>query len=295
MKNLVLGAVENYQRRDIVPFIRSLEAVGYSGDVVFFVSNISSDLRSFLRDHGVRMVSYRRLRGPIARGLRIIMNWFLDRFRRRFNRELVSPRHPLFRYIWHIHASRYFLYFEYMKSVNEEYELILLTDVRDVVFQRDPFTFEISGSVCTFEEYPGISIGQEFFNSWWIRDLFGESCMRGMRDRTIYCSGVTFGTQTGIQSYLNTMTDLLSRRHGPYRFDQGAHNYIVYKELLHGLQLFQFQASPIVHLGITPFDLIRLSRSGDVLNASGAVAHVVHQYDRHPVIEEMYMERFGNQ
>src|SRR5690242_14234864 len=68
-RRLIVGSATNYRPDQMRPFVESLHASGYAGDVIILLSFWNWPLKSYLRRHGVRAVpmwSTRRLHGPAA-------------------------------------------------------------------------------------------------------------------------------------------------------------------------------------------------------------------------------------
>ena len=154
---------------------------------------------------------------------------------------------------------------------------ILLTDVRDVVFQSNPFTSAHLGQANVLFTLEERSIGSCRYNSHWILARYGAGILRDLKGHIISCSGTTLGTVKGIALYVDKMCDHLTDAPDILGIDQGVHNYIVYKDsiadqrvLLNGLSfvatMHYMHAISIIH--------------GKVQNMDGLITPILHQYDR---------------
>ena len=258
--NCILGLAAGYHYGDVRPFLLSLDRVGYTGRRVLFVSETTRDLER-MAEHDVTIILLKR------------------------SEELAHVPY---------NALRYFLYLDFLKQYVEPFERILISDVRDVVFQRDPFGFSwLDGINCTLEDRR-VSIGQCPHNAHWIRGHQGESALESVAEKTISCSGTTVGDHKGMMQYLTALTSRLI----PYiegermaGYDQGVHNVMVHTDVLENITLHD-NHGPIITLGYTKGEPA-LDDEGFVLNEAGERAHIVHQYDRKPNLFKAIRARFA--
>ncbi|MGE4420770.1 MAG: hypothetical protein AB7D39_00570 [Pseudodesulfovibrio sp.] len=258
--NLILGLAAGYHYGDVRPFLASLNRAAYAGDLVFFVSETTRDLER-MRAHGAELLPMDR-----APGLKDVP----------------------------CNALRYFLYLEYLRTCGKTYDRILISDVRDVIFQRNPFAFPWPEGVGCALEDPSATVGSCPFNARWVREHLGETDLAAIADRPVSCSGTTVADHASMLAYLEKMTGLLlppSTGECMAGYDQGVHNHLVHTGGLDGLTLFD-NAGPILTLAQTRGEPA-LDARGEVLNRAGRVAHMVHQYDRKPSLFKMIRERFA--
>lgn len=258
--NLILGLAAGYHYGDVRPFLMSLAESGFKGECVLFVSDTTRDLDR-IATHPVTII-------PVERRPRLEEIPF--------------------------NALRYFLYLEYLRGVGHEYGRILITDVRDVIFQRDPFSFRWpEGINCTLED-KRMTIGTCPHNSHWIREHQGRDALQGVAAAPISCSGTTVGDHESMLTYLEIMTANLLPFKGGERiagYDQGVHNVLVHTGVLENLTLHT-NAGPILTLGYAQGEP-RYDQEGFVVNQSGERAHIVHQYDRKPRLHKEVRDRFA--
>lgn len=240
--NLIMGASVGLKEGDIAPFIQSLAMTGYNGEVVIFLPESESELSE-------RLSSY------------VITQQFEDK---------------LLNYM-PIHALRYFLYNEYLKNKQTAYDKIMLSDLRDVYFQRDPFDFDMSG-LCVFLE--DITIGACPYNSSWIFALFNRETAEGMKDCQVSCSGITMGSSVSILDYLSIMRNYLLPPKQIVGYDQGVHNYILYKGLLKDTHIYTNGFGPVLTMGY--MKRWEKTEEGLLADHKGNPVNIIHQYDRHP-------------
>ncbi len=268
-KCLILGMASGYDHGQVRPFVTSLERTGFKGDLVLFVSKISGETAAFLRGHGARLVRVEDERAH------------LEDFSGKLNvqpgdisRDL-SPCN-----------MRYILYYSYLSRHGKKYSRVMLADVRDVFFQRDPFDFDSGGGLCCFLEDRCVTIGSEKLNSKWMRTAFGKDMLSKMGGNCIACSGVTIGTVPSMIEYLERMSTYLAKTESEKGIDQAVHNFLVYNDMLPDLRIFENGSGPVLNLDHTR--RISFNEDGCVVNGEGDIINVIHQYDRHPGLVSLF-------
>ncbi len=246
--NLIMGVAIGYDARQLAPFVNSLKATGYRGDLVLIVSRANIDAATIktLESQGVILESFETWRMmPVC-----------------------------------IHFARYLKYLEYL--IENPYRRIFLTDTRDVIFQADPFAGVADESLFVFAEDQSVAIGNCADNAKWVREAFGLHKLGEIRDRRISCSGTTMGSHSGIMRYLSTMIEAATRAKPESLridgIDQGLHNAIIHDGALKDFRLLENQHH-VATLGHVKPDRVSLSSDGKVINADGTMSAVVHQYD----------------
>ncbi len=259
---LVLGLAAGYHYGDVSPFLISLERAGYRGELVLFVSKTTRDLDR-INKHNVTVVPLSR---PV--GLEEIP----------------------------YNALRYFLYLNYLKSSGSRFKQILLTDVRDVIFQRNPFDYPWANGVKSALEAGHMTIGECPHNSHWTREHLGQKAWRAISHHRISCSGTTLADHDSMMAYLEDMTAGLT----PFKpgkrmagYDQAVHNLLVHTGRLQDVTLHD-NAGPILTLGYVRRKPEK-DPDGFVLNMAGKPAHMVHQYDRKPELHKALQKRYCKQ
>ncbi|MDD3310909.1 hypothetical protein [Pseudodesulfovibrio sp.] len=259
-RDLILGTAAGYHYGDVRPFLRSLDGSGFSGRCVLFVSETTRDLAR-MADHHVALLPLRADAAPDGMSC---------------------------------NALRHFLYRDYLRAQSEPPARVLLTDVRDVVFQSDPFAPAwAEGLTCAVEDRR-MTIGTCPHNSRWVRLHLGDDALARVADRPILCSGTTVGGAGAVLAYLDALTEKMAPFTGGERmagFDQGVHNVLVHTGALGPVTLTD-NAGPILTLGYTEGEP-RLDAEGFALNEAGQRAVIVHQYDRKPGLFRRIREKYA--
>jgi hypothetical protein len=193
------------------------------------------------------------------------------------------------RWVWFLFYLRFLLYFEFLNH-HLKYRKIMITDVRDVWFQKDPFSWmEDAEGVFCFSEAPGRKIGACPSNSVMVYEAVGPDKASEVAECQISCAGVTFGTRRAMLDYLRKFCELAFKAHRPGTCsgsDQGIHNWIVHRETVPGLHLLDNEGA-VFTMGLYPVEQIKTDGKGHVVNSSGVIQPVLHQYDRFASIKEM--------
>jgi hypothetical protein len=241
--NLVIGLALGYTVDTVKPFVLSLRRY-YQGQIVFVVGDTTAELNNFFADNKVHTYVPDSIFRPGYQNI--------DRFR------------------FYLDCLDHF----------ENFDNIMLSDIRDVVFQSNPF-----------EKYPEKDI--EFFaepalikdcvhNGPWYEKLFGKEELEKVGNQYILCAGTTLGRQHTIIKYIKSLIleieklEKSGKAHATC--DQAVHNFIVYNEFFENYRINhngQGLVSTMHHSKQLKFD-----RQGRLLNDDGLPTPVIHQYDR---------------
>ena len=297
--NIVMGIVRTLEYEDIHPFLSTLHATKYEGGVTLFCDDISQRTRDIFSSMGIFLRDFKEKRITIPfLGKKVnAYRLFSPLQRIAFYVMSKEAQHAFASTAFHIHQSRHFLYTAFLEE-HPQVGNVMLSDTRDVVFQRDPFDFPINDSLCCFLEDPGMSISKEPHNSNWIRRGFGEEALQTIGHHTISCAGITIGSASAIHAYTSEMCSiLLSPRvraiAGITGLDQGIHNYSIRMNLFGDrLRMFENMNGPVMTMGLMKNDDMSFqSETGLILNNDGSICHTIHQYDRHPELLTLLPER----
>ena len=278
---LVMGLAAGYHAGDVRPFLASLRGTGFAGRCVLFASPTTRDTGR-MADMGADILPFER---PPA--------------------------------LAHLpyNALRYFLYLDLLRQAPRPYARVLITDVRDVIFQRDPFSFPWAEGLNVTLEDARMTIGTCPYMTRWTTGHLGEAAWRALAGQRISCSGTTVGGHAAMLDYLERLTGLLLPFSpappppapppastslssgappppiGMAGYDQGVHNH-----LLHGGHLPKVtvhdNAGPILTLGYKATQPAA-DAHGDILNDAGVPAVMVHQYDRMPELFRAVRARYA--
>ena len=313
-KTLVMGAAIGYKSEQIAPFLISLQKTGYRGDVVLLVDP---------------SLARREQASPLFRGVRLIpvRQWIpvrLGLFKGRGRRLLFhAVWRPLQATLWcairlldllplgagRCHRlqvalacivsppteTRYLYYRTFLQR--HCYGRVLLTDVRDVLFQTDPFEHLPPRHLGVSMEAESLTVAGEHYNAKWIRMAYGPAMLKKIGDRPISCSGVTYADANAIERYLNLMVREILRLNfraaGQSGVDQGIHNMLLWTGQLGEVFRLESLASPVATLGGVESGVLSFDAQGRLTNRDGSIVSVVHQYDRTPELRGKLRSTLG--
>lgn len=270
-RQLIIGVVKGYSYRLLQGFLLSLRQVNYRGDLCMFLSeNLGQRTKRILIRQGVKIIEFKEsspfLEGlePLATGMPAVMS---------------------------INNYRYLLYYSYLMQHRDAYDQVMISDVRDVVFQRDPFAFEMDNNLCCFLETKSIQIKDSDINRDWLDAVAGEAARKTIQDQYISCSGITYGPTDAMLQYLEAFLEHLKKVPvAEGGTDQGIHNYLIYTHKINNLRLFDNESGPVLTMHF--MDEYRVNDQGLVCNEQGRAVNVIHQYDRHPALAQRYLQQY---
>ena len=290
-KNAIIGTAAGYKFPQIEKFVTTLRKINYTGDIVLFVkSNIDSETRKKLNDLGVELVyipvgfinfskNYAasrlwKIHYPIHKLIFFLLSLFT-----KIKIDLYSFYVKTFH---QISGSRYCFYSEYLKKNREKYKYILVTDVRDVIFQADPFE-NLQGEVLKFYS-ENHTIKESFYTSYWIKNAFGKSRLAKIENNRSICSGTTIGSVELILDYIEKMiskqAEITSGITGLGGFDQGVHNFLIYNNFFQNSLITNNGYGEVITLGEA--SNIKLNDNEELINEDLSIVPVIHQFDRFP-------------
>ncbi|MDR3456737.1 MAG: hypothetical protein P4N60_04785 [Verrucomicrobiae bacterium] len=284
-KQLILGLLADLSLEKARPFFLSLEKSGYQGDLCLFVNGLAADLRDFLRARRINVVPFQPayLKPKWAR-LSGLARPFLtrERFQKLETQLGLAYMHP--------HCARHAYYLAYLAECGADYDHVMLTDIRDVLFQMNPFSFALPDGLAVFSEDPSLTIGNSSHASVWIRHGYGQAVLDKLRDKPIFCAGTIFGTPAAIRDYCARALRLFQARKTRWTIDQATFNYILHLQPPPNVHRFDNDAGPVLTLGGVDPARLRFNAAGRLVNPAGSVYNTLHQYDRHPQLAQQLIQ-----
>jgi hypothetical protein len=265
--DLILGIVDNYTSYELAPFIRTLRDTDFDGHLCLLAGpRTSVGARAFLVRHGAEVIRY-------DDGFPFISSPHPE--------NIQALPHPI-----HIYNFRHFLYLDYLLKHPGRFRNVLITDVRDVFFQRSPFDLVVADKIHVAMENPSISLGECEWNRGWLRAGFGDQAVAALADEQISCAGTTLAPADQMIRYLTTLLARICEMDDAMNCaDQAAHNLLLHEGRLNPIERLQNFRGPILTLGNETS--YRLNDRNELINEDGSVINIVHQYDRHPVLQRI--------
>ena len=228
-KSAVLGLATGYDREVYEGFVGSLRATGFSGHIILAIAKDAPlDVVSYLSEQNVTTKIVERAEkctynGTIGeKGVPIDMQQ---------STEWKCPKeYPDYKITW----ARFLYYRDWLKDCPSCSDGVMLTDVRDAFFQRDPFATAVERNqvhpLMVFQESPDID------NEHWLIDWPITACRKHKIGKTpMLCSGSVMGSREGILDYIDVMEEEFKYwmqrencRIDNKADDQSVHNYLYY-------------------------------------------------------------------
>lgn len=174
-------------------------------------------------------------------------------------------------------ALRYLEYYQFVNTIDDQTG-VFITDIRDVIFQSNPFASKIVGLELYQEE--NNLLGTCKFNYPWLERAVGPNKARKLRANPVLCAGTTAGDANAMRGYLGVMSSHVSNNTLPVGLiDQAYHNYSYYSGALSELNttVFENRYGRVQTLGTQGSYTLS---AGYIRNNDQSVVPVVHQWDR---------------
>ncbi len=279
MKNLLIGVFSNYTWDIIEPWVISAKRNIKNCDVVLVALNSDFDTLEKITDNEASV---------------IICNSDEER-KIVYHQSNFAP-----------HVDRFIHLYNYLSEVHEKYKYVMTTDVRDIVFQHDPFEWmdENLGDkklLCTSEAI-------QYFNEPWgdenLKQTYGQYVYNRFCENEIFNVGILAGYSEYIKDLcLNLFINSINR---PIPIvDQAVFNVTVNTKPYSDVFKFcQLKDGFAVNAGTTndPSKLHQFKprlledgavmRDGMVYNSEGKEFVVVHQYDRVPEWNSVILNKY---
>jgi hypothetical protein len=189
---------------------------------------------------------------------------------------------------YHISCGRYFLYFRYLSRRKGKFSYVLLSDVRDVIFQGDPFRYATSPGIYCFLD-PTVRLGDEPVNTRWTVNLFGNAYYQTRKGSRIFCSGTIIGDYDSMTRLLHQMCAVLIQAlpHavGQIGDDQAAYNHLLWENRIANAIYCENSENAVMTLKNAATESLMFGGNGAVLNQDGSPTPVLHQYDFHEMLK----------
>ena len=277
----VIGCSTNYDWAKIKYWVNSINESGFTGDKVMILMNCDKDTVQKVSDAGFGIIAFGQdTEGNLA-----------------YNSNMM------------VHVERFYHIYQHLK--NKDYRYVITTDVKDVIFQKNPSEWlEINlpeGHEDLIFSSESIKYKDESWGDQNLRETFGTQIYEDFKDNTIYNVGVLAGRGYAMKDLMmNIFASCLGR---PIKIcDQSTFNFLVSQHpYLKTSKYAQSEDGWACQLGTTadpskieqfkPFLLEPSPKlEGDkVVTSTGIEYTIVHQYDRVPewrkVIEEKYDDK----
>lgn len=261
MRNLILGTINYYNFEQVSKFIYSIKQTNFKGHICLFAgSHISKKTISLIKMFNIEVLRFKEtfpfLQNPHPANFKVLPE-------------------PI-----HIYNYRHFLYFDYLLNNHNRFDNVLITDIKDVFFQKDPFDFKIDNAIHVAMENKNIKLGTCKDNAEWIRSGYGNDILEQMKNEVIVCAGTTIAPVRLMLDYLKRLLEEMSNVNNVFTCaDQALHNALLFFNQVKPIKKLDNFNGPILTVGTEPN--YQLDKKGRLINEDGSIINTIHQYDRH--------------
>jgi hypothetical protein len=281
MKDLIVGCATNYDWSKLKYWVNSINRSGFDGDKVLILMNCDKDTVKKISDSGFSIIA----------------------FNQDTNGNLTYESQMM------VHVERFFHIYQLLRD--NEYRYVITTDVKDVVFQRNPSKWLEENLPEGVEDLVFSSESMKYKDEPWgnqnLLETFGPQIYEDFKNHTIFNVGVLAGHGYAMKDLM--MNIFASCMHRPIKIcDQSTFNFLISQHPYLSTSMYtRSEDGWACQLGTTadpskleqfrPFLLEPSPKmEGDkVLTSEGIEYIIVHQYDRVPewkkVIEAKYDDK----
>jgi hypothetical protein len=189
--------------------------------------------------------------------------------------------------------SRYFSYLDILLEEQLNFDRVFLTDTRDVIFQGNIFDQIPDDGIHIFLEDSKYTCS-ESFNHGIISACYGETIATLFHRKPIICCGTMLGDTRSMLQYLISMTsarslDQVIAEGMEPGWDQACHIYLFHTYRL--MHTKHENGDGVATLCLTDPSDIKLD--GDFVVTYGMRPTVVHQWDRHKNLVELFSKKYS--
>ena len=292
-KKAILSYATNIKPAEFARFVVSIRRVMPASevDVVVFTNVTSPDVTRLANQLDVRLVSATSIWADVQSStfFRILFRLVFEAIEWSDRLRAADPKrqriHDTLTAIWtHPITARHFTYIQFLEQ-NPGYELVMLSDARDVVFQADPFAGLAPGMLHAFLQDESLTYGKHNVDTDWYRGIYGAEALAAVQGRAIACAGTVFGD---VNSLLALERELFAE---VVRLKRGVVDQAVYNKLINDpnsslkTRLHPNLESNVLTFGEVPDDKFRID--GDAVYVNERKPAVLHQFDRVPAVDAM--------
>lgn len=277
MKDIIIGCSDKYTWDHLKYWVNSINATGFSGDKVLIVMNCDAETARLVREAGFEIVCFSKdPQGNYTHSSDIA-----------------------------VVVERFVHYHQFLQR--NEYRYAIVTDVKDVIFQRDPSRYleQHLGERNLIFSSESLYYKDEPWGNANLASTFVGYVYEYMKHKEIFNAGVLAGKSHAVRDLcLNLFSGALDRR--IHNSDQALMNFIISMSPYQETSLFvRSEDAWAAQLGTTAdptkvegFRTALLDPSpsfvnGEVVTATGIPFAIVHQYDRVPAWKTALESKFG--
>lgn len=200
-KDLIIGGASNYSWDQLKYWVNSIRKSGFTGDVAIVGTNMNAATIKKLTDEGVILSLYGKQNA---------------------NGDIVAPQNGA------PHVERFFYLWNFLESTKEEYNNVITTDTRDVIFQSNPSEWLDNNLITHFlvASSEGMRYKNEPWNNTNLIETFGPFFHDKLKEGFIFNVGTIAGDFKLVKGLLSFIFHLSVNRAIPV-VDQAVYNFIL--------------------------------------------------------------------
>ena len=286
MKDLLIGATDNYSWNTLAPWARSIRESGFEGDIALLLYRTN--------DKPLLVQKCKELK--------------IDIFECSTDSNVKPIIHMKRDRDTQVHQMRFFHAWQLLESYkNNPYRFVIMTDTKDVIFQRNP-----SGYINSyFEDKPFIiapSEGIKYKDEYWGKENllagYGPYVYKALENSIIRNVGTIGGSHRAFSDLCLLIYTMGENRYIPN--DQSSFNVIVnmelcsYAHVVDGWMRWGWACQCGTTLDPTKNyssfiekQEIPIIKNGRVISSLGDEFYLIHQYDRVPELDKLIKARYA--
>jgi hypothetical protein len=278
MNMILTSTTGGLDAKAIEPFFYSLRLSGCQDPVVVFTSNISKECQDLLAKYEATAEEFDYRGMPAVSRLSQKLPWAWTMVTRYYRTHRLAEKD--FRYLY-LNCSRFYHYQQYLASLTDKPKFVFQADIRDIVFQTNPFSYPFAPGFSVATECQSIIASKGAVKQLWQAAGLIATCR--MLLKPIINGGTLMADFETATKHIGLQTAHLDRVFFWALFeglDQALAAYFAYNNMIRPLHVFNNWNGPFLTLANEVVLPANKNQDGYLCNKDGTVIPVVHQYDR---------------
>lgn len=261
----------NYQK--ISPWINSLNSTGFKGDKIIIGVDIDKELEKQI----------------------IKSDIYCYKTKSTTNEHIFMERHKHF--------------IDFLKIFKNNYEYIIITDIKDIIFQKNPEEW-IKSNIKNYDiisSSESIKIKNENWNKYEIYNALGNTIGQSMENHEAFCAGILAGKTEEIFKILILLYENSIKAKNTSSADQPFFNYIIHSNILKQKILpANHDNGWSLNCGVAACDRTEkefkkyllhnppyIDSNNIIRNFKNEEICIIHQYDRNSLWKDILLKKYS--
>lgn len=270
-KHVIFSLALDYEWKNIKYFIISLRKSGYNGSIVLLVEENSTLINNTILNNLNTSFIYITKKYP----------YISEKNSYYYFNITEAKRNMVLNHKFKFTVYRHIIIKLWMDSYLDYFDYYGILDIRDVVFQRNPFDFHIKKGVYLFEEAINYPIKYQTKMVEWI-SVYEN--WKKVSNNPIINSGITIGTKYEIYKFYKIYIKLLFNS---TTASQGTLNFYYYNGIFKPIPIYIFKNGfgLALHFHVEYIDKKNKEKfyppqNNCFVNKDSSIPAIIHQYDR---------------